>query len=213
MACRVPSRADPDRCRATGSRWARRRARFVRTDATERRIGVTAFPFVLMYHSVGRGVSVAEDPYRITVTPERLDGHLRAMRRQGFRGMSMRDLLATGARGVGLTFDDGYADFLDEAMPVLRRHGATATLYVLAGRLGGENAWDPEGPRRPLMTAEQVRAAAVAGMEIGSHGMLHRPLPELTAAELHEELVESRGRLAEVTGAPVGGLAYPYGEL
>ncbi|WP_285653759.1 polysaccharide deacetylase family protein [Actinomycetospora sp. NBRC 106375] len=149
----------------------------------------------------------------MTVTPERLDGHLRAMRRQGLRGMSMRDLLATGGRGMGLTFDDGYADFLDEALPVLRRHGATATLYVLAGRLGGENAWDPEGPRKKLMTAEQVRTAAAAGMEIGSHGMLHRCLPELTAAELREETVESRVRLAEVTGAPVEGLAYPFGEV
>ncbi len=44
---------------------------------------------------------------------------------------------AEGRRGlVGLTFDDGYADFLHEALPVLRGHGCTATVFVLPGRPG-----------------------------------------------------------------------------
>ncbi len=44
---------------------------------------------------------------------------------------------AEGRRGlVGLTFDDGYADFLHEALPVLRSHGCTATVFVLPGRPG-----------------------------------------------------------------------------
>lgn len=175
------------------------------------------FPFVLMYHSVGPGVSPEEDPYQLTVTAERLDAQLRALRRQGLRGMAMRDLLATGGHGVrhgvGLTFDDGYVDFVEEAVPVLRRHGATATVYALGGRLGGDNSWDADAPRKPLMTAEQIRAAADAGMEIGSHGLMHRHLPQLTDAELTEELVGSRGVLGEVAGTPVESFAYPYGDV
>jgi peptidoglycan/xylan/chitin deacetylase (PgdA/CDA1 family) len=174
------------------------------------------FPFVLMYHSVGQGVGAEEDPYQLTVTPERLDAQLRALRRQGLCGMSMRDLLAAdgaAGRGVGLTFDDGYVDFVEEAVPVLRRHGATATVYVLAGRLGGDNSWDTDAPRKPLMTADQVRESAAAGMEIGSHGLMHRHLPRLDERELTAELVQSRSRLADVIGAPVDGLAYPYGDL
>lgn len=170
------------------------------------------FPFVLMYHSVDE-LTAADDPHLLTVTPRRLDAQLRALRRQGLRGMSMRELLASGGRGVGLTFDDGYVDFLEQAVPVLRRHGATATVYVLAGRLGGDNAWDAEGSRRPLMTAEQVAAADEAGMEIGSHGLMHRRLTTLDAGELDEELVGSRARLSQVLGGPVDGLAYPYGDL
>jgi peptidoglycan/xylan/chitin deacetylase (PgdA/CDA1 family) len=168
-----------------------------------------------MYHSVGPGVRAEQDPYQLTVTPQRLDAQLRALRRQGLRGRSMRDLLADGgaAGGVGLTFDDGYVDFLTEAVPVLRRHGATATVYVLAGRLGGDNSWDADAPRKPLMTAEQVCASAEAGMEIGSHGLAHRHLPQLTPEELAEETAGSRARLAEVIGAPVDALAYPYGDL
>ena len=58
--------------------------------------------------------------------------------------MSTAELLAARAAGagkgqVGLTFDDGYADFAEYALPVLRRHGFTATVFVIAGRLGGDS--------------------------------------------------------------------------
>jgi hypothetical protein len=74
---------------------------------------------------------------------------------------------------VGLTFDDGYADFATTAVPILRRYGFTATVYVLADRLGGVNEWDQGAPRERLMTAVQVRAVASAGMEVGFHGLRH----------------------------------------
>ena len=118
-------------------------------------------PFVLMYHSVAEET---QDPYAITVSPVRFDRQLRWLHRRGLRGVSMRELLAAADRGdaarlVGLTFDDGYADFANNAMPVLRRYGFGATVYVLAGKLGGRNDWDVRGPRKPR---ERCRARAGA---------------------------------------------------
>src|SRR5215218_2694780 len=123
-----------------------------------------------MYHSISP--SRLPDPHRVRVHPDRLDGHLRLLRRLGVRGVSLRELLAAHDRGstaglVGLTFDDGYVDFLDHAVPVLGRYGMTATLYVVAGRLGGANEWD-EGPRLDLVDADQVRAVAASGHDVGS---------------------------------------------
>jgi peptidoglycan/xylan/chitin deacetylase (PgdA/CDA1 family) len=112
---------------------------------------------------------------------------------------------------VGLTFDDGYADFADAALPVLRRHGCTATLFVLPGRLGGSNDWDPRGPRRPLLTAPQIRAAAAAGTEIASHGLLHRDLVGCPDDVLLAETARSRELLGELTGTAPAGFCYPYG--
>jgi peptidoglycan/xylan/chitin deacetylase (PgdA/CDA1 family) len=172
-------------------------------------------PWVAMYHSVG---DCSDDPYRITVTPDRLDRQLDWLRRRGLRGVSVAELLAaraggTGGRLVGLTFDDGYADFVDAALPVLRRHGFGATLFVLPGRLGGDNAWDPLGPRKPLLTADGIREAAAAGVEIGSHGLTHVDLTEADDAALRAETAGSRALLAELTGAPVAGFCYPYGTV
>ncbi|MFG2632977.1 polysaccharide deacetylase family protein [Streptomyces sp. NPDC048362] len=177
--------------------------------------GLGPVPWIAMYHSVG---DRSDDPYRITVTPERLDRQLRWLLRRGLRGVSVAELLAARARGagrdlVGLTFDDGYADFLDGALPVLARHGCTATLFVLPGRLGGDNAWDPLGPRRPLLTAEGIRRAADAGVEIGSHGLTHVDLTRADDTALGAETAGSRALLEKVTGAPVTGFCYPYGRV
>jgi peptidoglycan/xylan/chitin deacetylase (PgdA/CDA1 family) len=172
-------------------------------------------PWLLMYHSVA---DCGEDPYRVTVSPHRLGRQLRWLTARGLRGVSIGELLRERAAGrgqdlVGLTFDDGYQDFLDEAVPLLHRHGCTATVFVLPGHLGGTNAWDPLGPRKRLLTAEGVLAAVGAGMEIGSHGMLHRELPALDGDALHEETAGSREALARITGTPPAGFCYPYGTL
>jgi len=168
-----------------------------------------------MYHSVS---DCSDDPYRITVTPQRLEKQLTWLRRRGLRGVSVAELLAARARGegrdlVGLTFDDGYADFLTGALPVLRRQGCNATLFVLPGRLGGDNAWDPLGPRKPLLSADGIRRAARAGIEIGSHGLTHVDLTTEDDLRLKAEVVESRAALEDLLGAPVNGFCYPYGTL
>ncbi|AQS69533.1 polysaccharide deacetylase [Streptomyces pactum] len=168
-----------------------------------------------MYHSVG---DCSDDPYRITVTPERLGRQLAWLRRRGLRGVSVADLLTARARDgghglVGLTFDDGYADFVTDALPLLRRWNCGATLFVLPGRLGGDNAWDPLGPRKPLLSADGVRQAAAQGVEIGSHGLTHVDLTRVDDATLKAETVESRALLEELTGARVEGFCYPYGTV
>ncbi|MER7518505.1 polysaccharide deacetylase family protein [Streptomyces sp. NPDC126499] len=171
--------------------------------------------WVAMYHSIAE---VPDDPYRVTVSPVRFARQLHWLRDRGLRGVSVRELLAATAEGrerglVGLTFDDGYADFLESAVPLLRRHGFTATVYVLPGRLGGDNAWDTDGPRKPLLDEDGIRRAAAAGMEIGSHGLRHLPLAEADDATLAAETRRSRELIEEITGERVDGFCYPYGSV
>ncbi|MFE7072753.1 polysaccharide deacetylase family protein [Streptomyces sp. NPDC057620] len=189
------------------------------TDAprTERRTRTVSAPlWVAMYHSVG---DCSDDPYRITVSPDRLDRQLGRLHRRGLRGVGMADLLAAGARGqarglVGLTFDDGYADFADNALPVLKRWGFGATVFVLPGRLGGTNEWDPLGPRKPLLTADGIRRLAdTEGLEIASHGLTHVDLTLADDALLGAEIGGSRALLSELTGREVQGMCYPYGTV
>jgi len=128
------------------------------------------------------------------------------------------EMLAARQRGegrdlVGLTFDDGYADFVEQALPVLASYGFSATVFVLAGRLGGENSWDSAGPRKPLMTVQQVRQVADAGMEVGSHGLHHVSLEGCNGATLAAEVKDSRAALQAAIGQPVAGFCYPYGHI
>lgn len=176
---------------------------------------MNSVPLAWMYHSVEPYV---EDPFQVTVSPQRFERQMRWLRRRGLRGVSMGELLqATDegrARGlVGLTFDDGYQDFIPYALPVLRRYGYTATLFILAGRLGGENEWSRPGPNKPLLTADEVKQIDDAGMEIGSHGLRHISLLKADDATLAEETQRSREILGQLLGRDVAGFCYPYGYL
>lgn len=163
-----------------------------------------------MYHSIDR---YTYDPYSLTVDPENFEAQIRWIYRQGKRGVSTRELLAAGRTDdlVALTFDDGYADFLEYALPVLKRYDFTATLYIVPGLMGRYNKWDEPGPRKPLLTADQVRMIGDEGMEIASHGLTHTALTTLEDEDLKRELTESREILRDLTGQPADGIAYPYG--
>jgi peptidoglycan/xylan/chitin deacetylase (PgdA/CDA1 family) len=175
---------------------------------------MTRWPPVLMYHAV---THVPDDPNDVCVSPERFEAQMLHLQRRGLRGVTMKELTRAVRRGsarglVGLTFDDGYEDFLHTALPVLEEFGFTATVFVLGGMLGGENSWD-EGPRIRLLDAGGVREAAARGAEIGAHGMRHLSLPGLDPQSLHEEVEAGRRILGEVLGGPVEGFCYPYGDL
>lgn len=172
-------------------------------------------PLVLMYHSIQ---PYQWDPYLITVHPDRFERQMRWLYRSGRRGVSMRELLTARSTGaathlVGLTFDDGYRDFVDHALPVLQRYRFTATVFVVAEQIGGRNDWDGDGPPKQIMTGAEVRRTADAGMEVASHGLRHVRLPAVSRSTVRTELAYSRQILESVTGAVVRGFCYPYGDL
>ncbi len=102
---------------------------------------------------------------------------------------------------VAITFDDGNASDIDRALPALQERGLHGTFFVVAGRLGTPHFLD-EG---------HVRSLIAAGMEIGCHGMRHRPWRGLDERALHEELVEAKAILEDVAGGPVTRAACPFG--
>lgn len=115
---------------------------------------------------------------------------------------------------VGLTFDDGYADNVEAAMPLLRAHGFTATCYVTSGHLGGFNEWDADvlRVRTPMMTREQLHAWRDAGMDVGAHTRSHRDLRACgDLDELRREIAGSKADLESVTGGTVEHFSYPFG--
>jgi peptidoglycan/xylan/chitin deacetylase (PgdA/CDA1 family) len=173
-------------------------------------------PRILMYHAV---CEPPQNPNRIFTSPELFEAQMRYLERRNLRGVSMRELLRaerTGnARGlIGLTFDDGYENFLENAVPVLERLGFSATVFMVAGMLGEENEWKFRGDPRPrmrLLGAEGVREVSARGMEVGSHTMTHPELLGLEPELLEEEVSGSRQALGEVLGEAVDGFSYPYG--
>ena len=147
--------------------------------------------------------------------------HMRSLSRRGFVGISLSELLDgwDGAgklppRPVVLTFDDGFANLLEHAAPVLSELGFRATIFVVSGRCGQTNDWPnqaPNIPRLPLLSWSELAQMATAGFEMGAHSVTHRPLTALPPAEAEREIVESKAVIEDRLGLPVKTFAYPFG--
>lgn len=120
-----------------------------------------------------------------------------------------------GEDAVALTFDDGFRNFADDAWPRLRDAGLPVTVFVVAGRAGGDNRWngrEEKGiPVAPLMDWATTARVASEGASLGSHATTHAPLPSLGDAALREELRGSRDRIERETGVRPRTFAYPFG--
>src|SRR5438552_2807413 len=171
---------------------------------------------ILLYHKIDRIPAGARYP-RSYVTPERFDAQLAFLRRRGYESVSFVDYLGyrRGAarlprRPVIITFDDGYRSNRDVALPLLQQHGFRATIFLVAERVGGTNAWDPDEIQEPLLDAAAIRAMQARGIEFGSHSATHARLtaldPAAGVAGLGDELHPHRagpGRARARAAAPL----------
>ena len=169
----------------------------------------------LMYHSV----SAVDGPLRgLAVPPERLAEQLAALTAAGYRLVGLTEALDLLDQGhpeklIAVTFDDGYRNFLTEAVPALAAAGARATLYASVGHLGQHADWlgaaaDAFGP---LLSWDELAEAGAAGVEIGNHSLLHHPLDVLPPAQLRDEIVRSHDELEQRLQTKVRSFAYPHG--
>lgn len=170
----------------------------------------------LAYHGVG-DVTETEDPQRLVVSPAHLEEHVRLLQRRGYEFLTAEELLARhgGAKpppGTAvLTFDDGWADALTTAAPLLQRLGVRATFYVCPGRWGEVHPL-VAAPAGRLLDAAGTRALQDdAGMELGAHSMTHPDLRALDDTALEYELAGSKAAVEEVTGRTCRTFAYPFG--
>lgn len=174
---------------------------------------------ILMYHQIDAPPARGTPLRGLVVSPASFARQMGMLRLFGYRGLSMRDLepyLRGQKQGkvVGLTFDDGYQNNLRYALPILRRHGHTATIYAVSDMMGGRNVWD-EGlvAQKPLMSLDEWRAWRDAGMDVGSHTRHHARLNELDADNARHEIAGSRQELERQLGSPINHFCYPYGEF
>jgi peptidoglycan/xylan/chitin deacetylase (PgdA/CDA1 family) len=170
---------------------------------------------ILTYHSLDCSGSI------VSVAPKDFTDQMASLSAKGVRGTSLSEAVTyrerTGIwpeRAVVLTFDDGFANFYDTAMPVLSRFGFTATVFIISGHIGRLNDWGPppEGlGALPMLSWQQVADLASSGIEIGSHTQTHRDLRRCSATDAEHEMTASRADIEDHLGLQVKSFAYPYG--
>lgn len=169
---------------------------------------------ILMYHKIG--LPKPGQRYRnLSVSPRRFAAQVKWLKKRGYQAVTFSQLKsgALPEKPVVLTFDDGYADFYREALPVLAAAGFPAVVYVVAGLAGKTNEWSRgrNDVEEPLLTWEQMRELQGKGIEIGSHAMSHTELFKDDPDLLEREMGGSKRFIEEKLGRPVVSFAWPGG--
>jgi len=172
---------------------------------------------ILMYHRV-RAASAYD---QLSVHPDRFERQMAALRRSG-PVLPLDAALDSMQRGAihepifAVTFDDGYLDNLQVALPILQAHAIPATIFVTVA-FCDQSTRHPryaDEPGRLHLDWDEVRElAGHVGISIGSHTLTHPHLPRLAASDAQREIAESRLRIQAQTGRPVAHFCYPSGDL
>ena len=176
-------------------------------DAVDRVRPVPAGLVVLIYHRVG-----GHTPVRVDLPTPSFDAQISELADAG-AVLAIGEAVERLAMGedltgrVVVTFDDGTADFVDDAVPVLERHGVPATLYVATRHIDEGIDFPDEGRSASW---DGLRDAASSGLiTIGSHTHSHVLLDRLPITEVADELDRSIDLIGRHLGVRADHFAYP----
>jgi peptidoglycan/xylan/chitin deacetylase (PgdA/CDA1 family) len=166
---------------------------------------------VLLYHDISDGFL---DSY--TISPSLFAAHMEWLHNNGFRAVALQDLAGLPGNGkpVVITFDDGYASYMEYAFPLFREYGFHSTINVI-GSLAGTFLRD--GGNRPMMSWDEYRYLLPSGrVDIGCHTHgLHsaadRGVLGVSGETLRRDLRAFLEVLRRETGKSTDILAWPYG--
>jgi peptidoglycan/xylan/chitin deacetylase (PgdA/CDA1 family) len=158
---------------------------------------------ILTYHRVDLD---GADPF--AVPPKAFRRQMEALSRTGVVA-PLKESVEAMIRGddkllrIAITFDDGTADFLSQAAPILEQFSLPATLYVNPDRVGSPG----------FLGWEDLRRLSSMGVSVESHGMDHQSMGQLSQEQIRIQVTSSRRILEDRLGKEVTSLAYPFGTV
>lgn len=166
---------------------------------------------LLMYHDVGYSDS------SWCITPEQFEAQMSFLHAEGYKTISLSELQEKISQNqplqekvVVITFDDGRKGIYTSALPIMKKYGFTATIYIVPSWVEGQNI-PAEESYSPILTWDELRELFAAGLEIGSHSFSHKNLSTLNATELEKEFSDAEAAITKKLQLKVTHLAYPYG--
>ena len=171
-----------------------------------------------MYHRVGDNSAER----RFTVPTSLFEQQMRCVRESNYRVVGLDEVTAAlggetvlAAKSVAITFDDGFQDTFENAAPVLRGLGYSATFFLVSQLMGASNTWmEREGyPTAHLMNWATAKELLKHGFTVGSHSRTHPSLTQHDETKISDEVEGSRRDLEDHLGVPIRYFAYPYGDF
>jgi len=180
------------------------------------------YPRILMYHMV-------RDPIKgkkfnsLRVSPVDFDVQVRYLAENGWHSFTMDEAYeqrrSLPEKSVVITFDDGYRDNLTNALPILKKYGFKATIYLVNDRhnrdWSGYRKAKNEGAGlkdEPKLSDDEVRELLASGLiEIGAHTQTHANLNSLDEKQSKKEICHSKEQIEMQFQTLCRSFAYPFG--
>jgi peptidoglycan/xylan/chitin deacetylase (PgdA/CDA1 family) len=174
---------------------------------------------VFLYHRVA---DVKDDPHQLSVSPENFYQQIDFFKKN-FNVISLEQLVEkikrkkVARKDAVITFDDGYADNIINALPALNDLNVPATIFVTAGKIDSKEPfyWDNKtkvsDQGRALTLTELRQLASNPLIEIGSHTLTHPRLVELSTEEQRQEIINSKVLLESILKRGIKSFSYPFG--
>jgi peptidoglycan/xylan/chitin deacetylase (PgdA/CDA1 family) len=167
---------------------------------------------VLFYHRV------ADAPDPLAISPRRFAGQMDLLSAEGYRVIDVVDAAGLLARGepaqqvIALSFDDGYRDVAENALPVLERHGFRGTVFVATGVVDGSATFSWYRRQPPVLSWPEIVALDRGPtLSFEAHTVTHPDLRAVDDADAEREIAGSKAALESRLGRPVTGFCYPAG--
>ncbi len=169
---------------------------------------------VIVYHAIGH-VPRGASHWNGFIRPDRFEAQMAYLARHRHvvpLGELVDPTSGTGAPRVAITFDDGYRNVLEHAVPVLREVGFDATFFVPTKWIGAKRAWGHDGDAgAEIMDVDELVELERLGFAIESHGHAHIDYARSEPAVVENDVGMSVDRLTTILGHAPRFLAYPYG--
>ncbi len=179
-------------------------------------------PRILMYHMISPPVKGAKFN-SLRVSPQQFEQQLSFLHHHGWSFYTLSELIQNKSslpeKSVAITFDDGYEDNLTNALPLLKKYQAKATIYLVVDR--HQREWSSKRKKKnnthelrnePKLQDTQINELLHSGLiEIGSHTLTHDNLPLLDEIRKTQEISDSRKQLQETFAIPCEAFCYPFG--
>ncbi len=177
---------------------------------------------ILLYHSVGeRDVN---DYLKLRIRPESFEEQMAYLSERKYGVVSLGEIINNLnsnsesktfdyklKRTVSITFDDGYLDNLELAVPILKKYAFPATFFIATDYLYGRTERKSYWEKWDYLTSEKLRELSSVGLEIGSHSCSHRALAYLDSPRIKNEVSSSKKILEDILQNRIMLFSYPHG--
>ena len=163
---------------------------------------------IISYHSIN------DQNCPLSLSLYEFEKQLIFFKKNNFQSIHFNEIGNQSTNKFIITFDDGYKDLIENALPLLNKYNFKATCLIVSNLIGKNNIWDEHSKNvknKELMNLSEINLWIKNGMYIGSHSKNHKKLTLLNKTDAVDEIINSKNELETLTGTSINSFCYPYG--